>query len=227
MKHAVFFLSYDEENAGENWEKLLVRAPHAQRVHGVRGILNAHRLCAERSETTFFFVVDGDNEVLDFDFSHSPEDEGAIHVWRCRNAVNDLVYGYGAIKLFPRRHLADASLKVDLATSAAPRYKIIHEIASVTRFNTNPHAAWRGGFRECVKLASGSIPNQHSEESEARLEAWCRKGGERPFGEWCIEGALAGRDYGRKYQRDPAALAKINDFAWLAEAFERRKDGAL
>lgn len=227
MKHSVFFLSYDEENAEENWRKLLGRAPHAQRIHGVKGILNAHRFCAERSESPFFYVVDGDNEVLDFDFSFSAEDENAIHVWRCKNAVNDLVYGYGAIKLFPRRHLAQASLRVDLATSAAPRYTIMPELASITRFNTSPYAAWRAGFRECVKLASQAIRHQRSEESEARLEAWCSKGGDRPFGDSCIEGALAGRDYGRKYQNDPAALAKINDFDWLLNAFERRKDGAL
>jgi hypothetical protein len=227
MKQSVFFLSYDEKNAEENWERLLAHAPHAKRIHGVRGILNAHRLCAEQSETPLFFVVDGDNKILNFDFSFLAEDEEAIHVWRCRNAVNDLVYGYGAIKLFPRQYLVNAALRVDLATSAAPRYKIMQEIASVTRFNTSPYNAWRAGFRECVKLASQAIRNQRSEETEGRLEAWCSKGGDRPFGQLCIEGAVAGRDYGRKYQNDPAALARINDFDWLAQAFERRKDGTL
>jgi hypothetical protein len=227
VKHSVFFLSYDEENADQNWDALRARAPHARRIHGVKGILNAHRLCAEESETPFFFVIDGDNEVLDLDFSFPAEDGDAIHVWRCRNAVNDLVYGYGAIKLFPRQYLASASLRVDLATTVAPHYKIMTELASITRFNTSPYAAWRAGFRECVKLSSQAIRNQHGEASEARLEAWCSKGAGRPFGEWCIEGALAGRDYGRKYESDTAMLALINDFDWLAEAFERRKDGTL
>jgi hypothetical protein len=221
--YSIFFLSYEEEAAEENWRRLRQIAPRAQRVHGVKGILNAHRTCDERAETDFFFVVDGDNEVLGFDFSASAEDPRAVHVWRCRNAVNDLVYGYGAVKLYPRGLLGAASAANDVATSVSHAYRIMPEVASVTRFNTSAWSAWRSGFRECVKLASRSIARQNSSETEERLEVWCSRGGERPFGEWCLAGARAGREYGHLHRQDRGALALINDYDWLKREFAGRE----
>ena len=37
----VFFLSYNEPYADEHYEKLLEKAPHARRVHGVKGFVEA------------------------------------------------------------------------------------------------------------------------------------------------------------------------------------------
>lgn len=225
MKTPVFFLSFDESNADANWLVLQKKAPHAERISGVTGIVNAHRACAERSGAKMMFIVDGDNEVLDsFDFSYeaAAADSNAVHVWRCQNAVNDLVYGYGGVKLYPREALQGRNAKVDLATSAA-RYKVMPELASITRFNTTPFHAWRSAFRECVKLASAVIDNQKGEESRARLHVWCTAGHDRPFGEWAIAGALEGKTYGLAHRRDFNALGKINDFAWLEGRFHERR----
>lgn len=227
---SIFFLSFDEPNAEFNWNHLKERFPQAERVHGVSGILNAHKICAEKSKTDMFFLVDGDNEVVnDFHFSISPSelDKDAIHVWRCKNPVNDLVYGYGAIKLYPRKVLANASLRVDLATSAAKKYKIMPQTASITHFNTSAFNTWRSAFRECVKLASECINNQQQTETFARLETWCTVGKDRNFGEWAIAGALSGREYGIKYKSDLAALSKINDFAWLKNQYESKYGNQL
>ena len=57
----LFFLSYDEPNAEENWADLLDKAPWAKRVHGVKGFDAAHRECARQSETPWFITVDADN----------------------------------------------------------------------------------------------------------------------------------------------------------------------
>ena len=38
----VVFISYQEPNAEENWQALKQRVPVAKRVHGVKGIHNAH-----------------------------------------------------------------------------------------------------------------------------------------------------------------------------------------
>ena len=56
----VFYISYNESFADENYEMLKVFAPHAQRVHGVKGIFEAHKKAAEQSNTTHFYVVDAD-----------------------------------------------------------------------------------------------------------------------------------------------------------------------
>ena len=43
MSCDVFFLSYNEEFADENFELVQLVAPHAKRVHGIKGIFNAHK----------------------------------------------------------------------------------------------------------------------------------------------------------------------------------------
>ena len=56
----VFFLSYDEPFADENFELLKMFAPHAKRVHGIKGIFDAHKECARQSKTGHFYVCDAD-----------------------------------------------------------------------------------------------------------------------------------------------------------------------
>ena len=65
----VFFVSYDEPNADEHFERMLLFAPDAKRIHGIKGIANAYIKAAQLSDTTHFFFVDADNWILDgFDF---------------------------------------------------------------------------------------------------------------------------------------------------------------
>ena len=45
------FISYQEPNADENWDKLKSRFPLARRVHGVKGIHQAHIEAAKKSHT--------------------------------------------------------------------------------------------------------------------------------------------------------------------------------
>ena len=82
------FLSYNEEFADENYAKLLERVPNAKRVHGVKGIFNAHKKAAELADTRMFYVVDADAILLDeFDFQYYPSvwDEDIIHTWQSKN----------------------------------------------------------------------------------------------------------------------------------------------
>ena len=69
----VFFLSYNEPFADEHFELLKIKAPHAKRVHGIKGIFNAHKECAKQSMTTHFYVVDADAIIeSDFNFDYTP-----------------------------------------------------------------------------------------------------------------------------------------------------------
>lgn len=106
IKYDIFFLSYDELNADLNWLHLKELQPHAQRVHGIKGLKNAHQECANRSKTDNFFVVDGDCWIYpDFDFTvpdYVPSIRNSICLWFSRNAVNDLAYGNGGVKIFPK-----------------------------------------------------------------------------------------------------------------------------
>ena len=160
-----------------------------------------------------------------FDFSYKPSkwDTDKIHVWRCRNPVNDLIYGYGGVKLFPTRPLRDANdWHIDFTTSVggAEKFKPMPLVSNTTRINTDPFTAWKSAFRECVKLSSKIIEKQKDHETDERLNIWCTKGEDRPYGKYAVQGAIAGRDYGLKYRENPAKLDLINDFNWLQKEFD-------
>lgn len=227
----VVFISNGEGNADENFARLAERLQYHKhraklhRVDRVKGIHAAHKRAAEVSTTAHFFTVDADNWVIDdFDFMIDfAIDESSVYVWRCQNSVNGLVYGYGAIKLFPTALVkAMPTNTVDMTTSVSLNYRIVNRMASVTRFNTSAFEAWKSGFREAVKLSSKTIDRQRDEETEVRLNAWCTRGNTRPFGRECIAGAVQGRAYGQRHQGDKTALAKINDFQWLEERFDQQ-----
>ena len=54
----VFMLSFGEPDADDNFKILQEKAPHAKRIDGIEGLLNAHKACAEESRTSYFYVSD-------------------------------------------------------------------------------------------------------------------------------------------------------------------------
>ena len=221
VKFDIVFLSYDEPLAEEHWKRLKKRFPHALRVHGVKGILNAHKKCASLSKTDYFFVIDGDAYILDeFRFDYIPSDisGNCFYMWMSRNPINDLTYGNGGIKLFPRNIFDEVnSYGVDIFVDL-PHVQV-REVGSINRFNSSPFCSWRAGFRECVQIAS-----EHSKKVKKRtriylLNVWCNKGASRKFGMWCIKGARAGRRYGMEHINDQKAIELMNNFDWLRERF--------
>ena len=222
----VVFISNNESNADANYAKLLEKAPHAKRVHGVKGIHQAHIAAAKLCNTEMFWVVDGDADVLDdFDFDYQIahydlDGKQTVHVWRSFNPVNNLVYGYGGVKLLPTELTLNVDVNsADMTTSISKHFKGIDRMSNTTAFNTDEFSAWRSGFRECVKLASRVIDRQKDDETEFRLDAWCSRGEDKPFGKFAISGAKAGREYGEKNKNNLSALKRINDFEWLHEQF--------
>ena len=225
----VFFLTYTESNRAKNWLKLKSLFPKARWIHGIKGLALAHQICAELSNSPFFFVVNGDNEVCkSFKFT-APETvlTSAVYCWRSLNPVNGLNYGFGGIKLFPKSAFSSGSSFVDLSTSLKTNYKVVSETASVTRFNASALEAWRGAFRECVKLASECISNQKATETQERLKIWCKKGANKSFGQYVLLGANQGREYGEKNKENLKALNKINDFIWLNHFFKTKAQGKI
>ena len=79
-------------------------------------------------------------------------------------------------------------------------------------FNSSALEAWRGAFRECVKLSSRCISFQKNLETEQRLKIWCEKGEDKDFGHYVLLGAKQGKEYGEKHRNSPRDLKKINDF---------------
>jgi hypothetical protein len=221
----IFFLSYDEERADANWEILSTKYGHAKRVHGVKGIFNAHLRAAEESTTDFFWVVDADatvREQFKFDYRVPSWDFDVVHIWNSRNAVNRLEYGYGGAKLIPKFILLMRanSEAVDVTTSIGNKIKLFDQVSNINDFATSPFSAWRAGFREAVKLSSAVINRQDTEESRTRLEIWCNVNVNHPYGDYVVSGAKVGKMFGTKNQHDQDQLALINDYKWLEERFD-------
>lgn len=218
----VIFISYDEPNAEDNWKRVLKKCPFAQRVHGVKGIFEAHKAAAELAQTDMFYVVDGDAELVDqFSFAYQPNiwNRDTVHVWKSRNPINDLEYGYGGVKLFPK-HIVDnaTTWNIDVTTSVGYKFKTMNSVSNITKFNTDAFSTWRSAFRECAKLAAGTIKNQIIEDDDERLERWCNVS-HGDFADYAIQGARKGRQYGLDNKNNKETLKMINDRQWLKGQF--------
>jgi len=218
----IIFISYNEINAEENWESLKRRFPAAKRVDGVKGIHQAHIKAAKQCFTKMFWVVDADAQLADdFSFEYKVDEYSldTVHVWRSINPINGLEYGYGGVKLLPRRLTLNMDFDShDVTTSISTNFKAMPDISNITSFNTDAFATWRSAFRECAKLASNTIRGQIDEETKQRLDVWCTSGRGAMFGDYALRGAAAGRKYGTVYQFNNE-LGKINDYDWLYQQF--------
>ena len=89
----IVFISYQEPNAQHRYSMLKQRFPYAKRIHGVKGIHQAHIEAAKISVTDMFWAIDADAIIVeDFDFSYIPkvEEQEWVHVWHSKNPLNDL-----------------------------------------------------------------------------------------------------------------------------------------
>jgi len=217
----IVFISYQEPNADENFKTLLERFPRAQRVHGVKGIHQAHIEAAKLAQTENIWIVDGDAIIVDefnFDYQIPKWKRDHVFVWRSKNPINDMVYGYGGVKLFPKKETMNMDVtKPDMTTSISTKFNAIEKISNITAFNTGPFETWKSAFRECAKLSSKIIDRQKTGETDERLKTWTTVGHDRPFGKYALAGATAGMEFGLSRRTD---LGLINDFDWLKEQFD-------
>ena len=222
----IIFISYNETSADINFEKLYNRFPRAIRVHGVIGIHQAHIAAATLSTTPMFWAVDADAIILDnFEFKYevSAHNYDQVYVWKSKNSINDLEYGYGGVKLIPKKLALEMNIdSVDMTTSMSKKFNVVDQISNITSFNTDPFSTWKSAFRECVKLSSKLIEGQLDDETNHRLDIWCSVGANKKYGLFSIAGAIAGRNYGQTHKHDTKALRLINDFDWLYTEFNSR-----
>ena len=226
----IVMITYNEPNGDENFQKLQQRFPRAKRVHGIKGIHNAHIEAAKQVSSDLFWVVDGDAVIHDdfmFDYVAPANEKDYVKVWRSINPVNGLEYGYGGVKLLPRaltEHM-DTS-KPDMTTSISSKFKPMLVVSNYTDFAVDEFTAWRSAFRECCKLSSKVIDRQKSGETDERLETWCTHA-EGKFADVVLQGANAGVEFGTANKFNKDNLAKINDFDWLLTQFESRNNSAM
>ena len=211
-----WFLVYDDPFAKQNFEKAKSKLETLQKVVTANGIHDSHKLCANKSLTNRFLVLDADCDILEsFSYTHFLNElstEKKVFVFRAINPINDLIYGHGGIKVFDKRLFVN-NQGVDMTTA----FDIVpvNYVTNIHKFNSTAFHTWRTAFRECVKLASGTVKLKNVKDDEYRLTTWCEKFNDVEYAEYAKLGALAGREYGYKNKE----LHNINNFNWLKEKF--------
>ena len=205
------YISYQEPNKEENWADLLSKVPWAKRVDGVKGFDNAHKAAAEKAKTDFFISIDGDN-IIDESFllqtlDWSKTNPKAVHRWRARNNVNNLVYGNGGLVGWSREtclqmktheNAKDEKSEIDFCWTVP--HENLHNCYSTTVINATPQQAWIAGYREGVKMSLDQgkhIPPQNFmriiQGSNLRiLTTWMTVGADVEYGKYAMLGARMG-----------------------------------
>lgn len=212
----VFFLSYHEPNAERNYQRLLEICPYARRVSDIDGILNAHQEIARSSETDMFYVVDGDAWVRDgFNFDFQPDifNRDCTYIWMSYNKITNTIYGNGGIKLLNKQSVLNFQhdRQLDFATNFTNKIKIMTEIGSENCFASDPFHAWKGAFRETVKL----LNQQYDQESASRLAKWKNIEITNDLSKF----AALGVEDAERYFASNSELTNINDPIWLKKYF--------
>lgn len=208
----IIFVSYDEDNADENWADLQKKCPWSKRVHGVFGSDAAHKAAAELSNTARFVTCDADTIIKPEYFNATidknlAEDLTKTVSWSSMNHVNGLIYGNGSLKAWTKpfvmgmkTHEESDQPKNRVEFCFEKGYTQRNEIFSITYPNGSPRQAWRSGFREGVKMTLDQgikIPVRELKKeiywkNMIRLLVWCSVGMDVPNGLWCIYGARMG-----------------------------------
>ena len=212
----IIFLSYDEPNADENWEKLKAKHPRAKRVHGVPARTLAYITAALKSETDYFFAVFPTIEIDDsFDFTFQPDrlKEPCHYIFHCKNPVNGLEYGHRAVILYNKQLCLDTK-KPGLDFTLSQAHTVVPTLCGTTNFNVSPEISWRVAFREVIKLCA----MKQTVESRYRLKKWCELG-KGPYAELVQRGALDAINYYEKNKHDQDALSLSYELDWLKQKF--------
>jgi hypothetical protein len=145
-----------------------------------RGIASAH--------TDVFNMHRSDLLVIDNDFL--PDDNAGllrselacrsdinsqcVHLWYSRNPVNNLVYGHGGVKFFPREAQLlrrESVLQNDFTLSVGAGL-VVHPVCLGThQYNWSSFSTWITAAKEVAKLTTSTFTKK-DKEAESRLQAW-------------------------------------------------------
>lgn len=173
----IFFISNNEPFADENFLNAKELLPTLKRISGIDGIHNAHYECSKKSFTENFFTIDYDNIlnpeyinfIIDYEWNEH-DDKEVIQIFYANNPVNNLIYGWGGIKLWHKNIFLSNSNYLDF-TTAHSKIKIKPIILSMHKFNISKYETFKSVFREIIKL---SYREKYFEDLEAslRLNMW-------------------------------------------------------
>ncbi len=245
----VFYLSYDEPQADDFFKDLRKKIPNARRIHGVKGFDAAHKTAARLSRGRHFVTVDADN-IIDAAWPNLTIDpdwlqDRTITSWPAKNAVNGVIYGNGAIKIWPkyfvltmrtheiaptsanREGYYDFIYNTDLDRTEGPFHIDLPTPMSTVHANATPEQAFRAGFRAASRLTlvngvpclKANAPFAMWPHGLHRLLIWLNVGADARNGLWMIYGARLGALRVGTGELDPILINDLDGFStyWQKE----------
>ena len=217
-KFPIYFFSYGEKNADENYKKLVNRGLTVNRVDGIDGQVNAFKYAASICQSPYFWAVFAKSEVVDhFKFDYEPDRlaEAKFYCFDSYIPINGLTYGAYGLCLYNTKIISEAQTwGADFTTSFAFEYVPI--LSTIANFNKTAYMTWRSAFKECAKLSNGYIKMTDYKDNQARLQTWCSVAN-GDFAEYCLAGAQQGKEYGENTDRQK--MVEILDERFLQERF--------
>jgi hypothetical protein len=220
----IIFISYDEPSASQRFSILKSKYPRAKWCKNVVGQTLAYMTAASMSETDYFFAVFPKLEILDsfkFDFQPNRLKNPCHYIFNCKNPVNGLEYGHGAVLLYNKELVMQTTNPGLDFTLSAPHDRV-PILSAINHFNETPWLAWRTAFREVVKLKQ----SKPTVETNYRLKKWLNVA-EGKNSEWCLRGANDAHEYYQKYHRDNEKLMLSYDFEWLKQHYESKYENTV
>lgn len=97
-----------------------------------------------------------------------------VHLWFSRNPVNNLIYGHGGVKFFPREAQLvrrESNLQGDFTLSVGQGL-VIHPVCLGTHaYNWSSFATWITAAKEVAKLTL-AVDRSQDQEARERLQVW-------------------------------------------------------
>ena len=215
----IIFISYDEPSAEKRFNELKSRFPRAKWCRDVQGQTLAYMTAASMSETDYFFAVFPKLEIVEsfkFDFQPDRIKNPCHYIFNCKNPVNGLEYGHGAVLLYNKK-LVMQTTKPGLDFTLSAPHDWVPILSAINHFNETPWLAWRTAFREVIKL----LQNKPTVENNYRLKKWLTVG-EGKNSEWCLRGANHAQEFYQTHGNDYKQLMLSYDFEWLKQYYESK-----
>ena len=215
----IIFISYDEPSAEKRFKDLKAKFPRAQWSKGVTGQTLAYMAAAGMSKTDYFFAVFPKLEIVDsfkFDFQPDRMKNPCHYIFNCKNPVNDLEYGHGAVLLY-NKELVMKTTRPGLDFTLSQPHDHVPVLSAINHFNETPWLAWRTAFREVIKLCQ----NKSTVENKYRLKKWLELG-KGDNAEWVLRGATDAQEYYQTCNSNYKQLMLSYDFGWLKQYYESK-----
>lgn len=220
----IFFISYKEMNAEENWLRLKMIHSESKRLHGIRGIDIAHITCNQLATTDFFWTVDGDNW-LTKPLIYENNIEADLLLFQTVDALFPNEYtSLGSVKLWRKDSFINKDMRYgDFSLNATSSRKVCDECYSKSSYNASPFDCWKTSFRHCVKLMSVILQTTRTSENiNIYLNRWKKTlNSKEANSEWAYRGFKDAENYVANCNDNMNELNKINDYNWLEQQFFR------